>query len=79
MAGGAYFSKAPSVLDVPNYVSATSPQGLVKAMLDNNIKLKGRAQYFSVQFANGKWFAWFYEDLEDKLKSGALNGPTDNG
>lgn len=63
MAGGAYFTKAPSLSDVPNFVSAESPQGLRRAMLKNNLKLKAFVNYSNIQFANGRWFAWYVVDI----------------
>lgn len=80
MAGGGYFLKPPSASDVPNYLTATSPQGLVKAMFENNMRLKGHVQYHSIQFANGKWYAWFLHDLTEDLTNGVRkNGASDNG
>ncbi len=80
MAAGGLFTKPPSSVDVPTFVSALTPQGLVRAMLSNNLKLKGMATYHSITFANGRWYAWFLKDLTDDLKSGVINdGSTDNG
>lgn len=80
MAVGGLFGKPPSSVDVPTFVSALTPQGLVRAMLLNNLKLKGMAQYHSITFANGKWYAWFLKDLSDDLKSGKVmdNGASGN-
>jgi hypothetical protein len=79
MAGGGYFLKPPSAVDVPQYVSASTPQGLVREMLKNNLKLKGHVQYHSIQFAEGRWYAWFLQDISESLKKGnSQDGATDN-
>lgn len=80
MAAGGIFGKPPSSADVPTFVSALTPQGLVRAMLLNNLKIKGMATYHSITFANGRWYAWFLKDLTDEMKSGEItSGSTDNG
>lgn len=49
---------------VPQYLAAGSPEGLRRLCLRNNLK-KGRYyNYFAIQFVNGKWYAWYYEDLQ---------------
>lgn len=60
---------------VPNFLKAASPQGLVRLMLSNNIKLGMQFDYQIVH--DGKsWFAWFYvihepqEALTNALQSG---------
>lgn len=62
MAGGGYFVRPPSLADVPNFVSAESPQGLRRAMFKNNLKLKAFVNYFAIQHAEGRWFAWYFID-----------------
>lgn len=59
----------------PSFLKATSPQGLVRLMLSNNIKLGMQFEYQIVH--DGKsWFAWFYiiqenkEALTNALQSG---------
>lgn len=32
-------------------------------MILNNARLGGMVQYFSIQFVEKKWIAWFYEEL----------------
>jgi hypothetical protein len=61
---------------VPSFLKATSPQGLVRLMLSNNVKLGMQFEYQIVH--DGKsWFAWFYilqdkkEALSDALQSGS--------
>lgn len=58
------FARPPSLVDVPHYVKAKSPDGLIRAMLANNVKLKAYVGYFDIQFVNGYWYAWFTIDVE---------------
>jgi len=60
-----------SLSNVPNYVKARSPEGLRRAMLRNNVRIGMQLVYHSIQFTNGEWVAWFYEDakLEEVYKT----------
>lgn len=60
----------------PNFLKAASPQGLVRLMLSNNVKLGMQFNYQIVH--DGKsWFAWYYiiqdnkEALANALQSGS--------
>ena len=44
-------------------------------MLRNNARLRATVQYFNIQFANGKWYAWFYEPMGNEE---AVNDITSN-
>lgn len=61
------FARPPSLVDVPHYVKAKTADGLIKAMLANNVKLKSFVGYFDIQFVNGYWYAWFTVDLEKMM------------
>jgi hypothetical protein len=52
---------------IPQYLSAGSPSGLSRLMLQNNLKYAVEFTYFDIQFAQGKWWAWFYAEI-DKSK-----------
>jgi hypothetical protein len=55
--------KNPS--QIPNYLTASSPRGLRRLMLLTNVRLKAFIQYFDIQqTSDGKWVAWFFEDVE---------------
>lgn len=54
-----------SSLRIPNFITAQSPMGLRRLMLSNNVKNGKEYVYFDIQFANGKWFAWYLE-VEDE-------------
>ena len=51
--------------DLPNFIQAQSPRGLRLLMLKTNIKHGITIRFFDIQFANGKWFAWFYIRPDD--------------
>lgn len=36
-------------------------------MLKNNIRLGGFVSYYQITFADGKWYAWFLEDVQDTI------------
>lgn len=53
---------------IPNFITASSPQGLRRLMFKTNIRLGGFIHYFSIQFVDGKWIAWFHEDLVNEFQ-----------
>lgn len=50
---------------IPNFLVAADPQGLRRLMIQNNLRLQAEILYSDIQYANGKWYAWFYENLAD--------------
>lgn len=43
---------------IPNYIKASSPEGLRRLMF--KLQAKDQMQYkFDIIFANGSWFAWY--------------------
>jgi hypothetical protein len=48
---------------VPQYLKASSPEGLRRLMLRNNVRLATQIVYHDIQFVNGYWFAWYYEEM----------------
>lgn len=63
-----------SSLRIPNYISAGSPQGLRRLMLQNNLKYGKQYNYFDIQFVNGKWFVWFFEKEDEIALLNSTNG-----
>lgn len=66
----AIFAKAPSLSDIPAYITAKSPQGLRRKMFETNLKLKAFVNYQHIQFADGQWYAWFVLDTDQAEKAG---------
>lgn len=54
---------------LPNYITASSPQGLRRLMFQTNARIGGMIEYFDIQqyTENGKqkWIAWYYTKLKD--------------
>lgn len=48
---------------IPNYLAASTPQGLRRACLINNLKFGTQFEYFDFQYVNGKWVCWFYQAI----------------
>lgn len=46
----------------PRFLRSTSPKGLERAMLENNIKRRSWHNY-TIIFDGKNWFAWYYVDL----------------
>lgn len=46
------------------FLRADSPEELVSLQLQANLLLKGRADFTDIQFAQGKWYAWFLLDVD---------------
>lgn len=60
--------------NIPNYLTARSPQGLRRAMLVNNLRKQTQLVYSNIQFVDGKWYAWFYEETNfNEVVSDAVN------
>jgi hypothetical protein len=47
---------------IPNFLSASSPRALRRLMLMTNKRL-GAWHNYQIQFVNGKWFAWYHEEI----------------
>lgn len=47
---------------IPNYLTAATPEKLQRLMLETNMRL-GAWHNYQIQFVNGKWFAWYHEDI----------------
>jgi hypothetical protein len=52
---------------IPQFVAASSPKGLVQAMLKNNFRYGLEFQYFDIQNSGGKWYAWFYLEIDRNI------------
>lgn len=50
-----------NIFNLPTYIKARSPDGLRALMLENNAKRGTEFQYYQIVFADGYWFAWFYD------------------
>ncbi len=61
---------------VPHFIKASSPDLLREAMLSNNLNLKSEIQYQDIQFADGYWYAWFYQKVDyfDQIKKNIKKG-----
>jgi hypothetical protein len=46
--------------NVPQFVRAGSPQGLVQAMRRVNVSQKAVHNFFAIQKDGGNWVAWYY-------------------
>lgn len=53
---------------VSHYLKALTPEGLKSLMLVNNFK-KGKYYKYDIMFANGFWYAW-YEELMNEVELG---------
>jgi hypothetical protein len=51
---------------IPQFVSASNPKTLMRAMLSNNFKANAEYQYFDITFDGKRWFAWYYKDFSDQ-------------
>lgn len=47
---------------IPDFLTAGSPRELRRLMFKNNVAHSAWFNY-QIQFANGKWYAWFHVDL----------------
>ena len=49
---------------IPNFVTAQTPMGLRRQMFLNNMSKNVQYVYHAIQYVNGKWFAWYYEEMK---------------
>ncbi len=57
------------------FLRADSAEKLVRLQLLTNTRLRGRAEFTDIQFADGRWYAWFLVDLDQYPElMGEING-----
>ena len=49
-------------LRIPHFLVANTPQALQKLMLETNLLDLCEYKYTNIQFASGKWYAWYLKD-----------------
>jgi len=60
---------------VLNYITATSPKGLRRFMLRNNVRLGYFVNYINIQqMQDGRWIAWYYANIEHEASKKPLEG-----
>jgi hypothetical protein len=59
---------------IPKFITAVTPQGLQRFMLQTQARLGYGVEFFDIQFANKKWTVWYYDNdditlhnVEEKL------------
>ncbi len=52
-----------SSFNIPQFVRASSPRGLVRVMLSNNLRLGAQFSYQILRDGNG-WIAWYTHKLD---------------
>ena len=63
-----------SILTIPHFVKAKSPESLRRKMFDNNVKNKKLYSYFDIQYVSGVWYAWYYEEQNFLTSQRDTNG-----
>lgn len=53
------------VYNVPNFIKAQSAQGLRDAMLSLLQRNAYKLKFFDIQFVQGHWYAWYYEEVKE--------------
>jgi hypothetical protein len=48
-----------NLFEIPNFIKATSPQGLRRLMLAAQRKDNMQYIFNNIQFVDGAWFAWY--------------------
>lgn len=60
--------------NIPHFLKAKTPELLQRSMLELNMIQGKEYKYFDISYAQGFWFAFYYESAETGLISG-LNKP----
>lgn len=65
---------------VPKFIQARSPKKLRALMLITQARLGYGTEFFDIQFAQGKWTAWYYDnnDVRQDTVEEELNGTADS-
>jgi hypothetical protein len=61
---------------IRNYLRAKSEKRLRSLMYERQIQLKMASLEFDIIFANGYWFAWYYEILTTDTMETIVNDDT---
>ena len=61
--------KMPKITMLPMFVKGKTPDELILAMLDNNLKFQKQFQYFDIQKQDGFWIAWFLDDITYRMSN----------
>lgn len=51
-----------NLFSIPNFVKASSPQGLRRSMYSVQIKNSMQYKFFDISFVNGVWYAWYFHE-----------------
>ncbi len=72
---GTRVTASPS--QVRMFLRADSAEELVRLQLQTNLRLKGRADYTDITFADGQWYCWFMVNVDNEGMQlfEELNGP----
>lgn len=60
---GTRVSARPSQIRL--FLRADSAEELVRLQLQTNFRLKGRADFTDITFANDQWYAWYMVDIDN--------------
>jgi len=56
-----------NMFNIPNFLQEKTALKLQEKMLKLNVSKGKEYKYFDIQYVNGSWYAWFYEDLEQAV------------
>lgn len=56
----------PSVLNIPNFISSRTPQGLRELALEVQARL-GAQVHFQITHDGKEWFGWYIEPIESSV------------
>ena len=64
---------------IPNYVEARDLKELRASCLKNNLIKQKAFRYQDIQFTNGKWYAFYFEDARIELEAKIINDAKKEG
>lgn len=56
-----------NMFNIPNFLKEKTALKLQEKMLKMNVSKGKEYKYFNIQYVNGAWYAWFYEDVEQSV------------
>lgn len=60
--------QAGNIFHIPNFLKAKTIIQLQQAMLEQNVAKGKEYKYFDIQYVNGSWYSFYYEDVEQQMK-----------
>ena len=59
---------AKNIFRVPHFLKADTDIGIIREMVNNNVKQDKEFDYYLIEKIGTKWYAWYYDTLKTSGK-----------